>query len=184
MMTDEFDYEALFKREGVVQNFAAGATLLEQGDTAQRVYLVQHGGLRLSHNDAQGRDINLQFFFEGQSVASFESFYLQSPSMFALTAMEETQVIAVDGKVVLDALQHDARLMAAFTTHICYRFIDYTHYFLNRIEKSPEDRYRDLEQTNPELIARVPHYELASYLGITPVSLSRIRKRVQNNTGD
>lgn len=183
-MAEALDYEAVFKQTGVTQNFAAGATLLEQGDMAQRVFLVQHGALRLGHNDAEGRDTTLQFFFEGQLVASFESFYLQKPSMFAITALEDTQVIAVDGQALRAAMDQDVDLMRMFTERICHRFIDYTQYFLNRIEKSPEDRYRDLQVTNPGLIARVPHYELASYLGITPVSLSRIRKRVRDAAGD
>ena len=156
-MVEALDYEAVFKQSGSTQNFAAGTTLLEQGDTAQRVYLVQRGALRLGHNDAEGRDTSLQFFFEGQFVASFESFYLHKPSMFAITALEDTQVLVIDDQVLRQALEADSELMATFTAHICHRFIDYTQYFLNRIEKSPEARYRDLELHNPALIKRVPH---------------------------
>ncbi len=174
------DYYAALSTLGHRRHYASGEDLLREGDQAQALFYLEQGSVRLWRND-DGRDITVQFFFERQAVASFESFYLQQPSIFAITAIEPTTVLIVDGTRLRQRLQAEPELMAAFTNHICQRFIDYTRYFLNRIELSLEQRYRRLLQDDPELIERVPQYELASYLGITPVSLSRIRKRGQLN---
>jgi len=55
---------------------------------------------------------------------------------------------------------------------------NYQQMLANYIIKSPEERYIDLLENRPELLGRVPHYQLASYLGVKPESLSRIRKRI------
>ena len=64
--------------------------------------------------------------------------------------------------------------------YICERFIDYTNLFLSRIKNSPEQRYIELIKEYPDIINKIPHYYIASYLGITPVSFSRIRNRLKN----
>ncbi|NLR18120.1 Crp/Fnr family transcriptional regulator [Lactobacillus sp. LC28-10] len=126
---------------------------------------MNQGAVRLWHND-DGRDITVQFFFEGQVVSSFESFYLDKPSLFAITAMEKTVVMVVDGTKLRREIESNSKLMAAFTDYVCHRFIDYTQYFLNRIEDSPELRYQNLVASDPNLVDRVPQYELASYLAL------------------
>ncbi|WP_390410143.1 Crp/Fnr family transcriptional regulator [Lacticaseibacillus jixiensis] len=175
------DYYAQIKATGHRRTYRAGDDLLQEGDVATQLYFVESGALRLWHN-ADGRDVTVQLFFENQAVASFESFYLTQPSLFTITAIEPTTVISVDGSRLRQALQDQPAVMAAFTDYVCHRFIDYTQYFLNRIEESPEARYRSLLANDPKLIARVPKYELATYLGITPVSLSRIRERVRKSS--
>ncbi|WP_461215976.1 Crp/Fnr family transcriptional regulator [Lacticaseibacillus sp. GG6-2] len=173
-------YETQIKATGVRRHFDTGEDLLREGDLAKHLFFVEEGCVRLWHND-DGRDITVQFFFENQAVSSFESFYLEQPSLFAITAVEPTTVMVVDGRVLKKTLEADPQALAAFTDRICRRFIAYTNYFLNRIEESPEARYRTLLADDPALVARVPQYELATYLGITPVSLSRIRNRVKKN---
>ncbi|WKF85025.1 Crp/Fnr family transcriptional regulator [Lacticaseibacillus pantheris] len=176
-MTATSDYDQV-KHLGYLRHVEAHVDLLMEGDTAHQVFFIDHGGLRLWHN-ANGRDVTIQFFFEDQVVASFESLYLDTPSLFSITSIEPTTITVVDGATLRNAIQQNSDLMRTFTDHICHRFIDYTQYFLNRIEESPVDRYRSLLSEHPELVARVPQYELASYLGITSVSLSRIRQRVK-----
>lgn len=172
------DYHPLLQKMGHSRTFTAGEDLLLEGDVAQRVFYIETGAVRLWHND-DGRDITVQFFFEDQVVSSFESFYLDKPSLFSITAVEPTTVLEVAGADLRRMLERDPALMKVFTDYVCHRFIDYTTYFLNRIEASPEARYASLAERDPALVKRVPQHELASYLGITPVSLSRIRTRLK-----
>ncbi|WP_241559494.1 Crp/Fnr family transcriptional regulator [Lacticaseibacillus hulanensis] len=175
------DYYEQVKELGHQRTYAAGEDLLREGDVATQLYFIRVGAVRLWHND-DGRDITVQFFFENQVVSSFESFYLKQPSIFTITAIEQTTVTVVPGDYLRKGLKDNPKIMAEFADYVCHRFIDYTQYFLNRIEESPEARYRTLLATNPKLVARVPMYELATYLGITPVSLSRIRNRVKKDS--
>ncbi|HRV32669.1 MAG TPA: Crp/Fnr family transcriptional regulator, partial [Candidatus Paceibacterota bacterium] len=64
-----------------------------------------------------------------------------------------------------------------FYNYLFKRFINYAELFLSRIKDSPKERYEDLVKNYPDIIKRVPQHYIASYLGITPVSLSRIRNK-------
>ncbi|MCI1983725.1 MAG: Crp/Fnr family transcriptional regulator [Bifidobacteriaceae bacterium] len=175
------DYYESVKSAGIRRQYAKGDVLLCEGDVAHRLFFVERGGLRLWHND-DGRDITVQFFFEGHVVSSFESLYLKVPSLFSISCIENSDVTVVDGTGVLQDAAQSPEMMRIVANHISHRFIDYTKYFLDRIEKAPEDRYRSLAAREPELVSRVPQHELASYLGITPVSLSRIKRRIDTDT--
>ena len=153
-------------------------TLLFEGEVSNKIFFVNRGVLRLWNNN-DGKDITFQFFFENQMVSSFESFYLEKPSLFSIESIENTSMIVLN-KENLDLLKLKyPSLNAYITQHICERFMDYTKFLLSQIKESPEERYKSLLRDNPQIIDRIPNYYIASYLGITPVSLSRIRKRLK-----
>lgn len=153
-------------------------TLLSEGMVSKYIYFINKGALRLWNND-DGRDITVQFFFEGQLVSSFESFYLGKNSQFSIESIEDSNITLLS-KESLDLLSEKfPNINKNITDIICKRFIDYTNFFLSRIKDSPEKRYCDLVENNQDLIKRVPHHYISSYLGITPVSLSRIRSRIK-----
>lgn len=162
----------------IQKNIRSKTTLLSEGMVSKYIYFINKGALRLWNND-DGRDITVQFFFEGQVVSSFESFYLGKNSQFSIESIEDSNITLLS-KESLDLLSDKFPNINKYITDIiCRRFIDYTNFFLSRIKDSPEKRYCDLLENNPNLIQRVPHYYIASYLGITPVSLSRIRNRIK-----
>ncbi|WP_125574059.1 Crp/Fnr family transcriptional regulator [Levilactobacillus huananensis] len=164
----------------VAKTVPAESTLLAEGEVATDLFFVMKGALRLWHN-SEGRDVTLQFFFENQIVSSFESFYLDQPSAFSIESFEETQVLMLR-KADFNRLRHTyPSIEPAITRFICERFIAYRNIFFTQLQDSPEDRYRQLVVDDPEILERVPLRLVASYLGITPVSLSRIRTRLGEN---
>lgn len=156
--------------------------LLREGDVSNDLFFVEHGLLRLWHN-TDGKDVTLQFFSENQMVSSFESFYLEIPSQFTLEAIENSVPIGLskDNFEQLKAQNQDMQLQ--IIDYICRRFICYTNLFLSRIQHSSEQRYLELLRKHPNILERIPHHYIASYLGITPVSLSRIRNRIMEHHG-
>lgn len=154
--------------------------LLSEGDIANYLYFINEGCLRLWFNE-DGRDITFQFFFEQQEVSSFESFYNNEPSMFNLETIEFSQLTRIkkdDYKKIVAMLPN----LKEYTYNVmAERFVHYTRLFLSRIKNSPEARYLELIYEKPQILERVPHHYIASYLGITPVSLSRIRKRISSD---
>ncbi|MGM0124025.1 hypothetical protein IGI37_001399 [Enterococcus sp. AZ194] len=152
--------------------------LLSEGEVATHLYFIDSGALRLWNND-EGRDITVQFFFENQMVASFESWYQQKPSIFSIESIEDTTVTALSMTDFNQLIDQFPEINTYLTKLISERFVSYTNYFLARIKDSPEKRYLNLVANEPEIIDRVPHHYIASYLGITPVSLSRIRGRMK-----
>lgn len=162
----------------VKKEIPAKTTLLNEGDIANKIYFINRGVLRL-WNNCDGKDITFQLFFENQIVSSFESFYLEKPSNFTIESIEDTSIFLID-KINFDILKKKCPSINAYITqHICERFIEYTNFYLSQIKDSPLERYENLLRDNPKIINRIPNYYIASYLGITPVSLSRIKKRIK-----
>lgn len=153
------------------------STLLLEGDVADRVYFINRGCLRLWFND-DGKDITFQFFFENQIVSSFESFYNCQPSLFNIETIELSDVSMITKKDMQKLIARFPILNEYFIKILSDRFICYTKLFLSRIKNSPKERYKELIENDSQVIKRIPHHYIASYLGITPVSLSRIRKRI------
>lgn len=154
------------------------AVILEEGEVARRLYFIRSGCLRLSFNN-DGRDITFQFFFPGSAVASFDSLYNRTPSLFSLESIERSCLVSVEWQTVRTLLERDADARNFYESFLAQRFHTYQQLFLSRIRNTPEQRYLELLRQNPEIVRRIPQHYIASYLGITPVSLSRIRKRLR-----
>ena len=150
--------------------------LLEEGKVADKLYMIRKGCLRLSFfND--GRDITFQFFFEGDVVASFNSLHHRQPSLFSLETLEPAELSVIKKNDFYDLIQRIPSLRQAYEVKLIERFHTYQLLFLSRIRNTPQQRYEELLKEHPDIIRRVPQHYIASYLGITPVSLSRIRNR-------
>ena len=150
--------------------------LLEEGKIADKLYLIRKGCLRLFFYN-EGKDITFQFFFEGDFVASFDSLYKRQPSLFSLESIEPTEVSVIKRDVFYHLIEKTPSLRQVYEEKIIDRFRVYQQLFLSRIKNTPQQRYEELLKEYPNIIQRVPQHYIASYLGITPVSLSRIRNR-------
>lgn len=154
----------------------SGTVLLAEGGVADRLYLVRKGCLRMFFCD-EGRDITFQFFFEGSFVASFDSLHRRQPSLFSLESIEASELLAIGRDDFYDLVSRMPALRQAYEEKLIERFRAYQLLFLSRIRNSPQRRYEELLREHPDIVRRIPQHYIASYLGITPVSLSRIRNR-------
>ena len=150
--------------------------LLNAGEIANYVHFVKKGCLREWFNK-DGKDITFQFFMEGQPVASIDSFMNGEPSLFSIESIEPSIIISVRKDDFEKLFSVYPELKDIFQNFIFQRFRNYTQLFLARITDTPKERYDDLIKNKPEIIKRIPQHYIASFLGITPVSLSRIRNR-------
>ncbi len=160
------------------EEYAKRQPLLHQGDVSTHAHFVESGCLRLWYND-DGNDITVQFFLPGDTVASLESFFHGKPSRFGIEAILPSVVHTVTREQFQDHMAHDVGFKDLLFDMLVARMADYQGLFLNRIMESPEQRYRDLLKHQPILCETVPQHYLASFLGITPVSLSRIRNKIE-----
>ena len=154
----------------------AKTTLLREGETARQAYYIVKGCLRLWFND-NGKDITFQFFFEGQGVSSVESFRTGRPSLFNLETLEPCNLLVITKANFEKMVAEVPGFRERIEESIYQRLEHYFALFLSRIRDTPEQRYKNLLRDHPEIVQRVPQHYIASYLGITPVSLSRIRAR-------
>ncbi|HEX2532376.1 MAG TPA: Crp/Fnr family transcriptional regulator [Chitinophagaceae bacterium] len=154
----------------------AKTVLLREGHVATHTYYLERGCVRIWFNHA-GKDITLDFFLEGEGVSSIESFRTGRPSDFYLESLEPCilyRIAKKDFEFMLGDAPAFRKRIEDLTFQTLFR---YQQLFLSRIKNSPEERYRELLHTRPELLQRIPQHYIASYLGMTPVSLSRIRNK-------
>ena len=154
----------------------AKTILLEEGKVADRLYLIRKGCLRLFFYN-EGKDITFQFFFEGDFVASFDSLYKRTPSLFCLESIEPSELAVIEREEFYALIDNDLSFRKLYEEKLIDRFRAYQQLFLSRIKNTPQQRYEELLKEYPAIIQRIPQHYIASYLGITPVSLSRIRNR-------
>jgi CRP-like cAMP-binding protein len=163
--------DSFFEKE-----IASKTVLLHEGEISNNIYLIKKGCLREWFNK-EGKDITFQFFFEGQPVASIDSFMNQKPSLFTIESIEPTTILSIGKTDFEKLLIAYPEFKNGFQDFIFQRFRIYGQLFLSRIKDSPQERYIDLIKNHPEILKRVPQHYIASFLGITPISLSRIRNR-------
>ena len=152
------------------------SVLLNAGEIANYVHFVKKGCLREWFNK-DGKDITFQFFMEGQPVASIDSFMNGEPSLFSIESIEPSIIISVRKDDFEKLFTIYPEFKDRFQSFIFQRFRNYAQLFLSRITDTPKERYDDLIKNKPEIIKRIPQHYIASFLGITPVSLSRIRNK-------
>ncbi len=172
-MTGEWDiFKHLFKR----QEIPAKTTLLGEGKIARRMFFIEKGCLRTWINN-NGREITTQFFFEGDKVSSIESFRSNQPSLYSIESIEPCILQTISQKDFQNVLAHSPEIKKEMQEHLFRRLIQSQKSFFSFLKNTPQQRYQELIQEHPEIIQRVPQHYIASYLGITSVSLSRIRNR-------
>ena len=152
----------------------AKTILLHEGEISQRIFFVKQGALRLWANH-DGADITFRFCFENEVASSFLG---SEPSIFTIESIEPSTVMIVKIRDFFMLLDEAPEHKDALINVLLKRLNDYGKLFLSRITKKPEERYLEMMNNNPEILLRVPQHYIATYLGITPVSLSRIRNRV------
>lgn len=159
------------------QTIPPKTVLLEEGEVAKNIYYIEKGCLRL-HFFNDGKDITFQFFFEKNMVASFDSLYGGLPSKFFLESLETTVIRIVKKEDFYSLINEVPDGRRKYEDMLIQRFHHYQTLFLSRIKNTPQQRYEELLKEYPYILQRVPQHYIASYLGITPVSLSRIRNRL------
>lgn len=157
----------------------ANQPLLRAGDAAKHIYLIQVGAVRLCVRSAQGVETSIQFFFEGDIVSSLESMISGCPSGLDLIAMEASHLRFIDRDAVLAMVQSNPVLQSHLLALTQQRLIDYVNLYTSAIAETPTQRYQAMLVTHKDQLARIPLHILASYLGVTPVHLSRIRRTLK-----
>ena len=165
-----------FQDAFVEMEIPSKTVLLHDGEISCHIYIVKKGCLRQWFNK-DGKDITLQFFFENQPVASIDSFLNNQPSLFTIESIEPSKIVSISKETFEKLNKIYPELKDSFNEYLFQRFRNYAQLFLSRIKDSPKERYEDLVKNHPEIIKRVPQHHIASYLGITPISLSRIRNK-------
>lgn len=155
-----------------------GTILLRQEDICSEVFFVTKGLLRSYTVDESGKEHILQFAPEHWWIADRNSFYYGDPSLFFVDAIE-------DSELVIMTRSFEAKMKGLvpayleFNTMALHNAIRFMQRRINQLlSATAEERYLDFINLYPNVTLRVPQWMIASYLGITPESLSRVRKEL------
>lgn len=164
-----------------IREVPAGTILLHEGEIAAKLHIVLRGCLRTYFVKDTGAEVTSQFFIESQVVASFESVMTRTPSRQYIEAIEDSVIGLIPIKNIESIIRNSDSAKEHFGRFIMNRLIFYMNQHASFILDSPEKRYVKLLKESPGLVSRLPQQYIASYLGITPVSLSRIRARLKRS---
>jgi CRP-like cAMP-binding protein len=172
---EDFDFfESLLK----IRKISKKEILIPANTISGYIYYVQSGVLHSYITDKEGERHSIQFGFEGYWISDLSSFLSRNPALFTVEALEDSVLIAVsrdDFDLLCDKLPKFERF---FRILIQNAYIQAQQRIAEAFSKDAEQRYLDLLEKNEMLPKRVPQYLLASFLGIKPQSLSRIRKKL------
>ncbi len=159
-----------------VATFDKKEYLIEPGRVSNEVYFINSGLVRKTMSDWKGVEHTLHFGLEHQFLSEYTSFLQRSPSMHYIQALEPTEVVVIPRSAIewcYENVEEGDRMGRLIAEH-------YFKYFSMRIynsyAKTPSERYEMIEDIFPNIHNRVPQHMIASYLGITPVHLSRLKR--------
>lgn len=170
------ELEIAISESTFIKTFEKGKILLKEGGISNECYFILNGCIR-SYILKDGEDKTLEFYTEEQSVVPANYGTLE-PSTYYLECLENTIVSVGNPKLEKETFQKYPQL-ESLSRVIAETIIIKIQESFNQFKSStPEERYLNILETRPDLIQLAPQHQLASYLGIKPESLSRIRKRI------
>jgi CRP-like cAMP-binding protein len=162
----------LFKR------LRAGEFLQRAGDVTRYAAFVATGCLRNYAIDPKGKDHIVQFAPETWWLADATSLNNRSPSLYFVDAIEDSELLLIDGPSHQKLVDHIPSYAAAFRTGLQRHAAAKDQRIVSSLSASAEERYLEFLRVYPSIAVRVPQSMLASYLGMTPETVSRIRRRL------
>lgn len=171
------DTEPLFAMTNRV-SLEAGETFIRLGDVSRKLAFIEKGIIRSYTVKDNGDEATLFIRYEGQFIASHDTIIHRQPSGFIYRALEPVILLQIDYDVLEDVLKDHPEYEPLRNFFLMQMLAESLKMMESFVCKSPEERYRELVAERFDLVNRVPDKYIASMLGITPVSLSRIRKRM------
>lgn len=149
--------------------------LLQEGDTCRHIAFIEEGALYSYSVDEKGNQHVMQFGFEGWWIADLQSFLTNTPSTLNIEVLEDCELLLIDKK-------NQEKLLREIPDYGEYTRILFQNAYValqqrveNALGLTAEEKYSRLIDRNPEFMNRVPLHLVASYLGVSPETLSRVR---------
>jgi CRP-like cAMP-binding protein len=171
------DITELFKMAHT-RHVPANGIYIDEGSSSKKLGLIRKGLIRAYKIKENGDDVTLMLRWENQFVASHDSVILNQPSRFIYQALEDTTLMELDYSKVESILDNNPKLSSHRNIFLLRMLAEALERMESFVLFTPEERYLQLLKDKPDIFNRVHNKYLATLLGITPVSLSRIRKRI------
>jgi CRP-like cAMP-binding protein len=173
----EPEFQLLIKKVEF-RNIEKGEVLLRPGEVCRHSFFIENGLLRSYTVDDAGKEHIIQFGSENWIVSDRSSAFFNEPSDLFIDTIEDTEVVLISSDFINEA----SEISSSFRNYNQIALQNHIRHQQKRINlllsASAERRYMNFIKLYPDLTLRVPQWMIASYLGITPESLSRVRKEL------
>jgi CRP/FNR family transcriptional regulator, anaerobic regulatory protein len=171
---DEINF---IRNNSEIKKFPKNYTLLSEGQNADAFYFVITGCLRLYYL-AETEEKNAYFYTENMFVSSFLSFSKQTPAKHNIATIEESTLIKFDLNTVEKFINYSPKFAVLAKIMMEKELATYQQIISSFVTQDAEGRYLDFRKNHADLMKRIPQHHIATYLGVSPETLSRIRKRI------
>jgi CRP-like cAMP-binding protein len=156
--------------------------LLQAGDISEHVAFVNKGLLRSYSVDEKGEEHIIQFAPEDWWINDMNSFLTREKAIYNIDALEDTEILLLEKTAQDKLFEHIPKFERYFRLLIQASFVAMHKRLLSTITNTAEEKYMRMLKTYPDIVQRVPQHMIASYLGIKPETISRIRKKQATGT--
>lgn len=165
-----------FLKDSYIKTFKKNEFISKTNEIPNDIFFINKGCVRFLLIDSKGIEYTTSFIFENQFVADYSCFILQKPSITSLQVLEETEIVVTPRSSIewgYENMKYGDRLGRLIAE---YYFIYQEDAINNQYYRTPKERYDTISSIFPNIHNRVPQHMIASFLGITPVHLSRLKK--------
>jgi CRP/FNR family transcriptional regulator, anaerobic regulatory protein len=156
--------------------------ILQEGQVCENYTFVIKGCFRMYGIDDEGGEHNIQFAAENDWISDIESFYSGKQSKLFIEAIEPSSIIQIERKDMYFLCNSNIKILRIFKVMIENKYIELQNRVLNNISSTAQQRYLSFLEQYSTLSLRLPNVQIASYLGITPEFLSKIRKELSSKS--
>lgn len=152
--------------------------LLQEGDVCKFIAFVERGTMRSYTVDEKGAEHIIQFALEGWIISDLYSFLTGEPATYSIDALDDCELVLINKPAHEKLLKQIWNYETYIRLQVTNAYIAMQRRITSIIGSSLEERYTAFNALYPEIVQRVPQHMIASYMGLTPETLSRVRRRM------
>lgn len=177
----EADEHKFLRDISISKNIKKGDFILNFGQKCSHTFFIERGLLREFYLDDNGKEHIICFYSEGDFMYNVESVQFKMPSSYFVQALEDCNVLLITDEALDRLIEKYPRFLSLHKDLLYSHILTYQKRITQLLSSKAEDRYLCFVKDYPTMLLRVPQLMIASYLGITPESLSRVRKNLAIN---
>ena len=172
------DEEAIIKNYLTPKKLRKKQYLLQAGDICKTIAFVEKGALRAYSTDEKGQEHIIQFAIEGWTISDLYSFLTGEPSTYHIDALENSELVLITKSAQEEILKRVPKYETYTRLQVTGAYLAMQKRLTSIISLPIEERYTDFINLYPHIAQRVPQHMIASYMGLKPETLSRVRKKI------
>ncbi|MCF7560051.1 Crp/Fnr family transcriptional regulator [Sabulilitoribacter multivorans] len=161
-----------------LKSVKGGTQIVKLNEVPSKVYMLVSGVIRCFLSTESGKEFNKSFYLPFSFVGPVTALIQKKPSLFVFEALTDCEIYEVDYYKLMDLCKKDESLNMLYAKVLETVYMTYEKRLVELISLDAKNRYIELKRQIPDVEYLIPQYHIASYLGITAVQLSRIRKKI------